>query len=434
MVWCYACAALLTSSDLFLVLDIGGFKVRAAQLMLLPPVLSSIWGAVFSSKNLRWPLGFTKLLLWAAFIVLFIPNTGFVSRNIGYAVWLLLSISLVWAATQYLETLSDVELVFRWYLYSFGLSAIIGLMQFIMPIVGLHPPLVTEWWIEGRLARINGLTYEPSYFASYMLTGWVLIDYLRMNGTTVMSSRWLNCLFVLVTASMLLSTSRVGWLMMIVWWILRSYWQMQSRGMSLKYARSVLAVLCSSVILLTLTASYFELQGSDLLFLTGGLGIVDETGEHSTIGRLEVAGETFQVFKHNPFIGVSLGGIAPAIGQLRGEDVNDQDAAKQNEGQCITAEVLAASGIIGIWPYLLYLWDILVVPIRSCTRASGPAVLAKGLCWSLIALFTILQFNQNILRLYLWFHIALLSAACYVVRSGMGNKEGVRAMVPHAPR
>ena len=91
--------------------------------------------------------------------------------------------------------------------------------------------------------------------------------------------------------------------------------------------------------------------------------------------------------------------------------------AKENEGQCVTAEVLAASGIFGFVAFVTYFWTLLSVPIRRRFFDKEMGVVVKSLAWSLLFMFAILQFNQNILRLYLWFHIALLSATFAVATS-----------------
>src|SRR5207237_10664248 len=115
-------------------------------------------------------------------------------------------------------------------------------------------------------------------------------------------------------------------------------------------------------------------------------------------------------FAQMQLIGVSLGGVAPAIGKMRYVSVIDQESAKLNEGQCTTAEVLAASGIVGFVPYILYMLILGFKPIRRAP-AGEIGKLLRGLGWSFVFLMIILQFNQTILRLYLWFHIALLSSA-----------------------
>lgn len=70
------------------------------------------------------------------------------------------------------------------------------------------------------------------------------------------------------------------------------------------------------------------------------------------------------MFKENPFVGHSLGGIAPAIGGLHNVLVTNQEQAKPFEGLSTFAEVLAAIGIIGFLPFILYIIMLIVAPLK----------------------------------------------------------------------
>jgi len=54
---------------------------------------------------------------------------------------------------------------------------------------------------------------------------------------------------------------------------------------------------------------------------------------------------------------------------------------------------------------------------RRCGEPFQPVLTA--LVWSLTMEFIILQFNQNILRPYVWFHIAVLSVVYAVAKDQM---------------
>ena len=69
----------------------------------------------------------------------------------------------------------------------------------------------------------------------------------------------------------------------------------------------------------------------------------------------------------------------------------------------VLLEILAASGVIGFILFLLYFMKTLIKPLLENN------IILKALVISLIIEFILLQFNQNIQRLYFWLHIAVLS-------------------------
>jgi hypothetical protein len=145
-----------------------------------------------------------------------------------------------------------------------------------------------------------------------------------------------------------------------------------------------------------------------LMFLNG-TGISD-TAAHSVIQREDALEETLTVFLQHPVIGRSLGGVSSAIADLQGERIRSFEASKDFEGMSVFAEVLAASGVIGVIPFVWFLITSFRKPLQAA-RAASPAYssLLYALLRSLAFTWVILQFNQNLLRPYLWTHIAILA-------------------------
>ncbi len=83
----------------------------------------------------------------------------------------------------------------------------------------------------------------------------------------------------------------------------------------------------------------------------------------------------------------------------------------------VFAEVLAASGVVGFAPFAVCILTLLIRPARLALRLGKPYGSVLGsLTWASAMEFLILQFNQNVLRPYLWFQIGVLSAV-YVALS-----------------
>ena len=143
---------MLTSSfDIFLALQAGG-TYRFCQA--IAPLLIAL-AAIRSLRGVKMPvLGALPLLIWLLFLILFIPNASFWPKSVAYCFWLLVNVLVVFAFVHlFSDNLPSLITILRWYVWSFGLVAMFGIVQFLLPLTGLVAPLVMEWWIPGQLAR-----------------------------------------------------------------------------------------------------------------------------------------------------------------------------------------------------------------------------------------------------------------------------------------
>ena len=297
MIFLICLTAFTISGDLFFVFHLGGFTFRAYQILLIPVLLK---GLMDVSEGV-WPVGFGKLLWWTFFIVIFIPNTTLMDRSMLYAGWLVFSVLMVLGITAVTDTRDKLQTLLRWYIYSFAFSALFGLSQFVMAFSGMTPFLAEQWWGDG-LVRINGFTYEPSYYATYMITGWVMIDYLRYRKVDV---PYLKLSFWLVTAALLLCTSRVGWAVMSLWAGLRAFWYLREGKMTWRKP----AIVGVVGVFLVVGVGWLGQHLGSFVYLFSGLGVAEETGSFSVDERWDLTLETLQIFANHPVIGVSLGGV-----------------------------------------------------------------------------------------------------------------------------
>jgi hypothetical protein len=407
-----------SSFDIFLVLEAGG-NYRFCQILtavLVPlAIVKAVRGGMIPT------LGFFPLCVWLGFQIAFIPATEFWPKSLGYCFWLLLNLGLVFA---YVQLFSDnsklLTTILRWYVRSFAVIAGFGIVQFILPVLGLGGLLVTQWWIPGFIARVNGFSYEPSYFATYLLIGFVLTGSLRRNRSSLLSPRALLAVHWILGIGIVLSSSRMGIVMLFVDVLssqLSPWVSFFSDLRRLRIFKSKLRQLIPSLVSLTLMGSLaagtsiaLERNPSLALIFLNGTGISD-TAAHSVIQRADALEETLAVFVEQPLMGRSLGGISWAIADLQGERIDSFAASKQFEGMSVFAEALAASGLIGVIPFVWFLITTFRKPLRLA-RVTVPfcSVLLKGLIRSLFFAWMALQFNQNMLRPYLWTHIAILAA------------------------
>lgn len=418
---CFIVSLFMVSFDIFLVIPIG-FNFRAAQLIMLFPIALTLIQFMING-NFRYPVGFIFLVLWSVFIVIFIPNSDFPVRSVGYAFWLIFNLLTIFSMAQLFHKKDHVFLLMKYYIYSFVFVASFGLLQFLLSILHLGSPLVQDWWFPGVLPRINGFSYEPSYFSTYLLLGWVLLAYLLRVKSHFLNRSYQWTFFLILSLAIFLSSSRMGWMMMLLWYMqypfLFSLKLLRGKFKKSYFNYSVILVV-SGLCMLVFITMYLGLE--KILFLLSGLGLFG-TSAHSSGQRFNELIDTLTVFTQSPYVGYSLGGVASAIARLRGVTVTSLDDAKLNEGMSVFAEALAASGIIGFIPFSIYIASIIFKPIlrRRIWTPDFKEIILSMVC-ALAFIFVILQFNQNILRPYLWTHIAVLSSLFYV-----GNKE-VRMM------
>jgi hypothetical protein len=409
---------LFTSSfDIFLVVNAGG-NYRFCQVILLPlivlAVIKVLWGHRIPT------LGFVGLCVWFLFQMAFIPVTNFWPKSLGYCLWLLLNLGLMFAFVQlFSQDPPALRMLMRWYLYSFAFIASFGIFQFALPLLGLPGFLIQQWWIPGTLPRINGFSYEPSYFACYLLIGFVLVSSLKRARSTLLPSRALRGIYYLTAVGIIISSSRLGIAFLLAEVFLAEMRPWLSffrdirrlRIVRSKVRRLIPSFLSLAVVVMLSGGTVMVLENNPVLLLmfVNGTGVSD-TPAHSVIERENSFEETIAVFLQHPFIGRSLGGISSAIAENEGATIHSFEDAKKIEGMSIFAEVLAASGVIGFIPFVCFLVATIRKPL-TLARMAPPfySSLLYGLVRSLVFAWAILQFNQNVLRTYLWVHLAILA-------------------------
>lgn len=420
-----ASLTILTSSfDIFLAVQVGGTyrlcQIAAAFLFVIAVLKVRRSGVIPV-------LGAVPLIIWSMFQVFFMSVSAFWPKSLAYCVWLTLNLGMMFSFVQLFGSNPRLlSIVLRFYAVSFALVGMFGVFQVVLPLIGLPAPLVEQWWIAGRLARANGFSYEPSYFATYLLLGVVFTGSLRRAPSSVLSNRKLVVIYWICVAGIVASSSRMGIVMLLLDFVLQgaSPWltfirQLFQRRIVFKTARALIPSLALLGVFSLLTLQTIRFLESDpliaLMFLNGtGLS---NTAAHSVIQREGALDDTLEVFMEHPVIGQSLGGVSIAIAGLHGESITSFEASKEFEGMNVFAEALAASGVVGIIPFVAFLCATIWRPLKQATL-SNPFYrdLLRSLVRSLLFGWMALQFNQNMLRPYLWVHIALLACVYNAAR------------------
>jgi hypothetical protein len=410
---------ILTSSfDIFLVIQAGG-NYRLCQ---IAAVILLALAVLRTTRVRRMPtLGALALFIWLMFQILFIPVAGFWPKSAGYCLWLMLNLGMMFSFVQlFSDRVGALTAIVRWYCISFAIIAAFGILQFALPLLGYAGPLVAQWWIQDYMARANGFSYEPSYFATYLLIGLIFVGSLRRAHSLLLPTKILVGIYWITAGGIIVSSSRMGIVFMfadIILYSLTAWAKFFKDLVNKRIVLRTLKALAPSIVCLTVIAVSFSTAARILeddptiaLRFLNGTGL-SNTAAHSVVQREDSLEDTFTVFLQHPIIGQSLGGVSSAIADIHGETIKSFEESKAFEGMNVFAEALAASGIVGIIPFLWFLGTTIRSPLLLASH-SAPfyATLLRGLVRSLLFGWAILQLNQNMLRPYLWVHLAILAA------------------------
>jgi hypothetical protein len=418
------CAALLTASwDTVFVLHLAG-TLRLSQLLVLPICLAAA-ARVLQDGRILWPRGATVLAIWIVSQFLLIPLSG--NRLIAseFFVLLVYTVAIVFAVIQLYGQIAWLDVLMRVYLLSYVVTAVIGIVQFILPAIGIHVFPVSQWIIHGRIARINAFSYEPSYFSTYMILGWITLLDLRKSKARLTQSNFWKWATILTGVSLVLCTSKTGWLVMCLELLVRatphlirafrSFARQLVQGRMLLPLPSLRGALTATLVSVGLIAGAYALfsRVSPLAFLSGS-GIAG-TPAHSVTERSANFHETLQVFLDHPFIGPSLGGVPIEMAARKGVTVTDSAGVRVFWGLPVILDVLTSTGVILFIPFLIFLYTGTFGAMRFARnywpdeRAKWLRALGRAMVFEWIMLLS----EQNVLRIYLWYHFAITLLVAY---------------------
>jgi O-Antigen ligase len=419
-------AILLASGDLWPTVTVG-FTFRFSQLcifiaiILLPSVLRERRFHLF--PGWRW---ITAFLVW---IVITLPISLFIPRSVGYAFWAWMDVFILFVFPQYFVTEADAWRLIRLYMISFLTFAIFGLVQFVLGMLGLSL-LIIEWWVPGRLPRVNALSYEPSYYATYMVAGWVFAAYLLEKKATLPSRSLQKATLYTSSVALFLCTSRIGWVMVALWFLFRGSLaaaRVVARGTIRKSHLAYFLAFCLMIGALFQVSE--QLAGTaravatQLSFLVEGLGIFGASS-HSADQRTDDFTSTVDAFTAHPLTGTGIGAVSVHVASLHDVAVNSVADAKRNEGISIFAELAASTGIVGSLLVICFAGAV-TIQLKNTKKIVAPAnrTALEGLAWSVIWLLLALQLNQNFLRVYIFTDLAVLICCIISFRHSVTNPQ-----------
>ncbi len=424
------------SSDIFLTIDISGATIRFSYILFF--FLFILWIIYLClTKNFSIPLdkAFLPLLLFCFISFISSLNSGFPVKSLIYSLWTafsaLIILFLIWFAQS--NKLDNLDWLLKIYFYSYFVISIFGIYQLLLPfIIGEKTPLVMQWWHTYNLARINGLSFEPSFFATYMLMGcfiWFIL-WIRKNELV----KYKSIIFITIAFVVVLSSSRIGWIgvaLILAYGLIEflGHYSIKKKftAQYLKYFISFLVVALFLVIAILIMVNNKE----RFQFIFQGTGLFD-TSDSSYSLRFARALQTFQVFIDKPLnsiLGVGPGGVGaylfnnPEKFQIFAPNFEE---LWETEPLNVTAELLASVGIVG---FIIFSWFIVGIFKRLWVLYKNNNLLQKyrticlALFWGLVIELIILQFNQNYLRPYLWLHIGISIATANSLEHLIKSKD-----------
>lgn len=409
--WLCLGTILFASGDLWPTVNVG-FTFRLSQLLIMVALLVLLTG--LPKRKIRLFPGALWLCAFLVWVFVTLPFSIYPERSLGYTCWMFTDVVIVLVFVQYFDSEASVIKLMRWFLISFSALAVFGLIQLALGTIGIDL-FVSEWWIQDRLPRINGISYEPSYYASYLIVGWVLSLYLLGQKGQIPSPSVQRWCAVTTTMALLLSSSRMGWIAMTLWFVCRgTLWCIETlirQRMTWRNARKLafipLVIGAVGVAAASHAAKIVDVL-SDLTPLVQGLGLFG-TASHSSDERIGLLGSTWQAFLNHPLVGAGLGALPVDIAGQKGAFVSSLADAKGYEGGVLSIEILASTGLVGMLLVVVLAASIIRnVRARYLQFPRPVKTYVAGLSWGFAWLLLLLHFNGQFLRVSIYVDLAIL--------------------------
>lgn len=449
-------SALTSSFDIFLALNFGGFNIRITQVFQALLICIAIY-KLLVDKIICTPKSFVFLLFFTLCNILCTFHTILPVWNIAYNMWLILFVLMIWAIfTLYRDrTTRLLEL----YVASFYLMAIWGCLQFFLGLTGISNWMIMQWWVAG-FPRVNGFTYEPSYFATYMIMGYLFSQCCCFFGIYKIGKIALRSLCYISTIAIVLCSSRMVYIpiaCMLAFVLVVTIKRLVKKQEKAKDAwvefLKQYAIIFVFVFYFFLMQTYLNMQAAatlppnqtpinppnpieniqepdiqepniqepkkaEILFVRN----VGAGGDYANINlRLKTWKASWNLFLMSPIYGYGLGGISAEAMRIDGRSIEEM---KQIGRGCSTGnvflEILAATGIIGTICFLIYGWGLVSSIFNFPGAINSENIIRFSLIIALVGECIMLAMNQNILRNYAWLHVAVLS--CYVSQQTRKNE------------
>lgn len=417
LVFGFVFALFLTSSwDVFGFIKVYGYTLRICSAFCVVLMVVSLHG-IIKKGEVFIPSGFYYLITCCVLNLLLISKNGVQQHELAHGLWFLF-VTLLYLFLPNLVRPKASEILIALYFASITIMSILGIFQLLYYILFGGDFYIRQWIVFESFPRVSGLSYEPSYYAGYLLSGWALCFCIVIQRINFSKLIWF--VYFVTSCALITSSSKSALVIMAVFCLILGILSVLTRVFNLKkFSIAVFILLLCGFFywsLFIIVGNRFEHKNevtsqpktyNQFFQGTGLLG----TKSHSIDERLKAASEVLEVAKNNFLIGVSFGGIPYEIAKMRGVEVNNYEDFKSAQGDVVFIQVLAATGIFGLLLILSFFYKLSrnVASEKKFLQYTKPLV--AGLLVSVFAL----QINENFFRFYFWAYVALV--ACLETRS-----------------
>jgi O-antigen ligase len=344
-------------------------------------------------------------------------------KSIGYLAWATFDIVVVWwGLILWINNQTRLRHAFLFWGCGMAIDAAMGAFQWCCWLFGYFPPLA---YSDGYgFPRINGFSYEPSYYALYLVPGAI---FFLTRFAFLGRSAWRSGLASVALALLsMLSTSRSGWLGLAVGVTALGIIVVKNKGFI--HVRSLALPLAGVIILFSTFLLAIPSTRERIVRLSSmAFNPLEKT---SSQPRLKGMQQAWQMFSDHPWLGVGFGNYGayvlthPQL-QFSSPAPSGITSGPQQAHAVVTSnlylELAAESGILGLSAALIMI-AVLVLPLLRPKTNQFENLLPDELLeweatrWGLLlagmVVFGVLfQFSQTLWRLDIWSFLALSCAA-----------------------
>lgn len=417
------------SFDIFLIIKLGSATIRFSNVVIFILGVIVLCEKIIQRnakiKTLTYPMLPMFFLIVASFLS--ITGSEFSSKSIIYSFLVAFNfIFYIWLLINVVQTEKDLQFVLKVYIFSFLFVSFFALYQFTAPFFGHIPFLAKASFFVDNVRRVNAFTYEAGCLATYLIPGLVLALFWRKNNIRSLLS---NITICVLTTAIILSTSRAGWIGLILIFGLfilsPAVTSLFSRRSNNKSVSIVVLVLFVFMLLSPIFYCFRDAFHEYFMCFS-----VDQY-QNTFAPRFQGIADSLEIFIGRPVFGAGIGALGaymlnrPGTFAFSGAYFGDSEAWNIT-GTNVATEILASMGIVGFlcWTWLLcrFIKYVRYVKNKTFHLTEWRATL-EGLLAGFIIQLLVLQFNQNFFRAYVMLNMGITLAACCVVEKTLKKRD-----------
>lgn len=392
-------------------IDIGGVTIRPSQVIAVITIFAFLIGGIFRRKlnfapnPIFWPLaGFVLVYTLAIFNAPNIERSGMVLAFIMFTCFVAILLpNLIHDKVQLRKVLNALMLTYL-------LVTVFGIYQFLGDIVGLPPELtgLRDLYTKDVLGfpRVQSTALEPLYFANFLLLPFCLILSVFLTKTVQVKSWILAGLVALGGLNLVLTVSRGAYIAFAASFLVIAFFLFRK----VFTIRNIIFFIIIVAMVAVGSVYFLDMEGALEDFTEHTKGIFEGASYEERVNTFEIAQ---RAWSEHPIIGIGPGSFGPYASGHPYMVPQDGFLIVNN----VYIEILAESGILGLFFFSLIIIILIIRNIRAIIRAKDKFI--KAILVGLLAAFIgiLVQYNTfSILYImHIWFTIGVMIAVQNIV-------------------